>query len=276
MDISNDKVIHVKKDNCEYLQFKKLLEYDGIIKHAYGLKPANYKTMGEGVTSESYENAINNYKMLCDSIGADYNKLIKGEQKHTNNVKCVEFLENSISCEEEGYKNTDGLVTNKSGAVLATTNADCILLILFDPVEKVIANIHSGWRGTFQKIAINAVNSMVDNYGCNPKNIICCICPSIRKCHFEVEEEVKNMCSNIFEYTGQLDKIVDYIGNKDGKAKWKIDTVLINTIMLKDCGLLEENIIDCGICSVCNHEYVHSYRVEGKGYGLSSAIISLA
>ena len=56
---------------------------------------------------------------------------------------------------------------------------------------------------------------------------------------------------------------------------WTIDTVEINKIILKEAGLKEENIIDCGICSVCNSDLIHSYRAEKEEYGLSTAIIEL-
>ena len=60
-----------------------------------------------------------------------------------------------------------------------------------------------------------------------------------------------------------------------GEERWAIDTVEINKTILKQAGLKEENIIDCGICSVCNSEQIHSYRVEKQGYGLGTAIIEL-
>ncbi len=270
MDFTNNIVVHIKQGNCEYLQFRRLLKYSNI-KHAYCIKPANFSLKNTKETNE----VINNYINLCECIGVDYNKLIKPHQMHTNNVKSVEKVEDKLSLEMEMYDNTDGLVTNKEEVVLATTNADCIILILFDPEKNVIANIHSGWKGTFKKIAINAVNKMVEEYNSNPKNIICCICPSIRKCHFEVEEDVKNMCQDIFAYTNRTEEFIEYAGNREGKDKWLIDTVLINKIMLQDAGLLPENIVDSGICSVCNSNYIHSYRVEGKNYGLNSAVISI-
>lgn len=272
MNLSNENVIHVKKGNCEYIQFRKLLEYG--IKHAYGLKPAFYNTKKDIVSKETYNKSIENYKVLCDNIGVDYNNLIKPYQSHTDIVKCVNSLTGEMSIQDK-YIDVDGLITNIDGAVLVTTNADCILLLLYDPVNNVIGNVHSGWKGTFKKIAINAINEMINKYNSNPQNIIACICPSIRKCHFEVKQDVKDMCEEIFSYTNRLDEIIEYIGkDKDNKDAWLVDTVLINKIMLMDCGLEEENIIDSGICSVCNSELVHSYRVEGSGYGLCSAIIA--
>ncbi len=274
-DLSNDNVVHVKGKNCEYLQFRRLLEYNGVLKHAYGLKPDNYRTKGKNLTEEDFNKAVNSYKNLCESIGVDYKNLVKPTQNHTNTIKCVSTLEGYVLGKDNKYMDTDGLVTNQAEIVLGTSNADCILLMFFDPVKMVIANVHSGWRGTFQKIAINAVDKMVKEYGCNPKDIICCICPSIRKCHFEVEKDVRDMCEEIFRYTNQIDNIIEYAGNKEGTEKWYIDTVMINKIMLKDAGLLEKNIVDSGICSICNSDLIHSYRVEGKGYGLCTAVVSM-
>ncbi len=103
---------------------------------------------------------------------------------------------------------------------------------------------------------------MIKEFECNPKDIICCICPSIRKCHFEVEKDVKDMFENEFKDLENLNNIIE---EKIPNAKWNIDTVLINEMILeKKQGLKKENIIDSGICSVCNSDLIHSYRVEKK------------
>lgn len=73
----------------------------------------------------------------------------------------------------------------------------------------------------------------------------------------------------------QISKSIDIIEKQKNKEKWNIDTVLINKIILEQEGLKTENIIDSGICSVCNSDLIHSYRVEKQGYGLNTALISL-
>ena len=166
----------------------------------------------------------------------------------------------------------DGICTNVRNNILATVNADCILILFFDPIKKVVANVHSGWRGTLQKISVKTVDKMVEQYKCNPQDIICCICPSIRKCHFEVEQDVKDSFVMEFQDMFNLDEVIE---EKILGKKWNIDTVRINEILLEKRGLRKDNIIDCGICSVCNSDIIHSYRIEGKGNGLSSAIIGL-
>ena len=274
MDLTNDVVVHVKKDGFEYLQFRKLLELG--VNHAYSLKPHFFNTRPGVVSEERIEKSVENYKTFCTVLGIDYNKLVKANQTHTNCVGVVESAPLKMSVEEDEFKDTDGLVTNVEGVSLASVNADCILLLIYDPVKKVIGNIHSGWRGTFAKIAVNGINKMVERYGSNPADLIVCICPCIRKCHFEVKEDVKNMCEEIFSYTNRLDDIIEYVGKDiDGIDKWKIDTVLVTRILLDECGVKSENIYDCGICSFCNKDIVNSCRGDGKNYGLGTAIISI-
>jgi len=113
---------------------------------------------------------------------------------------------------------------------------------------------------------------MKNEYDCNTKDIICCICPSIRKCHFKVHADVQEPYYKEFKDLKEIDDLIVPVENED---RWKIDTVELNKILLKQAGLKEENIIDSGICSVCNSNLIHSFRVEKQGYGLGTAIIEL-
>lgn len=278
MDLSNENIIHVNKNGIQYIQFRKLLEYSDIIRHAYSLgTDVNFRTAKvnkQKLSEDEYNLAINSYKNLCNAIGSNYINTVKTNQNHTDTIKIAnqKIKEDEPDFNLTEYNETDGIVTNKKNLILSTTNADCILLLFFDPIKKVIANVHSGWRGTLQRISTKAIEKMEKEYNCNPKDIICCICPSIRKCHFEVEKEVKDMFEKEFKSIIEKNNIItETISNK----KWTIDTVLINQIILEEKGLKKENIIDSKICSVCNSNLVHSYRVEKERYGLETAIIEL-
>lgn len=272
INLSNNVVSHIKDNDNEYLQFKRLEKYKDILTHAYSVGiDKNYRTFKanrEALEIRDYEKNVNNYKELCKAIKLNSDNLIKANQAHTDNILCVDKFEKNEKIDT--IEKSDGLITNTKGIVLATTNADCILLLFFDPVKKVIANVHSGWKGTLQRISEKTVSKMMENYGCEPKDIIVCICPSIRKCHFEVGKDVKELFFNEFK---NLENINEFIINKENK--WFIDTVLINKLILKKMGILEENIEDSNICSVCNKDMIHSYRAEGESYGLATAVIGL-
>ena len=280
MDLSNENVIHVEKEGIQYLQFRKLLKYSDIITHGYSLGiDKNFRTARankQKLPEQEAKKAIKDYENLGKCIDIKLNKMVKPNQAHTDKIQIVEkhILENEPDFNLEVYDKTDGLITNKKYIVLATTNADCILLLFFDPVNKVIANVHSGWRGTIQRISVKTVQKMVNKFNCKPENIICCICPSIRKCHFEVENDVKEIFEKEFKDL-KIEQNNDIMEKQKHKEKWNIDTLLINKILLKQEGLKQENIIDSGICSVCNSDLIHSYRVERQGYGLATALIKI-
>ncbi len=277
-DLSNENVVHVIKNGVQYLQFRKLLEYEEIITHAYSLgTEVNYrpiKANGEQLSENEYTNVLKNYSKLCDELKTNYINLMRPNQNHTDKIITVEEIINKGEPDFnlDKYTDIDGAITNKKDIILSTTNADCILLLFFDPVKKVIANTHSGWKGTLQRISVKTIQKMIKEFKCNPKDIICCMCPSIRKCHFEVNIDVKEMFEKEFKNLEQIDKIIE---EKEPNKKWNIDTILINKIILEKAGLKKENIVDSEICSVCDSDLIHSFRVEKEGYGLNTALIEL-
>lgn len=274
MDLSNENVIHVKKDGIEYIQFRRLLEYQDNIAHAFTVGVNNdyrmplYNSMQNKLSYEQIEENKNSYKKICKCIGIEYNNIVKTNQVHKDTVRKVSYKINKDKPDffEKDYAETDGLITNKKNLAICATNADCIVLMMYDEKKKVIANVHSGWRGTVQKIAAKTVDKMQELYNCNPKDIICCISPSIRKCHFEVDDDVKNIFERNFK------NISKFISKED---KWHIDTVRLNIEMLREKGLNQENIVDSKICTVCNSNWIHSYRGSNKHNGLEMGIIEL-
>ncbi len=275
MDLSNEVITHVVKDNIEYLQFKNLLQHPEV-NHAYILK-VHDMSFRPGKDFHNIEAVRKNLKVVSEECGFDYKSIIRPDIEHTANVQVVNFVESEDDGPElrgKRFKDIDGLITDKSGITLMTTNADCNLILLYDPVKKIIGNIHAGWRSTFDKIAKSAIIKMKEEYDCNAEDIEAYLCPSIRKCHFEVDVDVKELCEEAFNYTDRLDEIISKGEVKEGKQKYLIDTVLINKILIEEEGVLPLNIYDCGICSVCQSEYVHSKRAEGNLFELGAAFIT--
>lgn len=273
MDLSNENIIHVKNNNIEYLQFKKLLQYPEI-KYAYviGLDK-NFKIFSEPKNNKEKEKnnlSKKSYKEICDELNIKYKNIVNTDQSHTDNIQIIKNKINNDKPDFNLYKNTDGLITNKKNIILSTINADCILLVFYDPIKKVIANVHSGWRGTIKRISVKTIEKMKEEYNCNPQDIICCMSPSIRKCHFEVDNDVYQIFKNEYKDLKNFDELA--VKNND---KWNIDTIEINRTILKNAGLKKENIIDSGICSVCNKNLIHSYRGMGEEAGRATQIISL-
>ena len=282
MDLSNENIVYTKTDKTEYIQFKKLLKYSDIITHAFSVgTDVNFrgtKKEKEKIIKCNQEKMLNDYTKLCTSLDLEKNNIVRPIQTHSNNIKIVtrKILKNEPDIYVEKYENTDGLITQKKDIILATTSADCILLIFFDPQTKTIANIHSGWKGTYKQIASKTVKKMKQELSIKPENLICCMCPSIRKCHFEVKQDVKDLFEEEFKNKTDISRLIKKQPYKEGTdEKWNIDTIELNKAMLIKEGLKPENIIDSKICTVCNSDQLHSYRVEKEKLGLETSIIAL-
>jgi len=256
-------VVHIRKQGIEYLQFRKLIKFSNKIHHCYTLKPLDFK-IGD------LERVKKDYEKICESLDLDKKNIYVPSQTHSINIKSIKSEMPCIYGAE--FKETDGLITDKKEKILSLTFADCICLYFYDPVTNVIANIHSGWKGTYGEIAKSAVRDLKTEYNIDPKNLICCISPSIRNCCFEVDEDLKDM---FYEKFKSFKEIKDIIKKSEDNNKYYIDTVLINKVILKKEGLREENIIDSGICTKCNSDKLHSYRENKEKAGRNAGIITL-
>lgn len=265
-DLSNEQIVHVKKGKLQYIQFKRLLAYPNIV-HCFTLKPLDF---GSNITYFTKKEEIaNNITLLGENFKLDTKNIYRPKQTHTNRVEKVE--EGGEGIYNPKYDNVDGLVTDKENKILILGFADCTPLFFYDPVKDVIANTHSDWKGTLQTIAVKTVEKMQEEYNCQAKDIICCIGPHIRKCHFEVDEEVKNLFYEKFKTFDNIEEIIHFDTTNN---KYHIDTTQLNKQMLKRIGLQEENIIDSNICTVCHSNICHSFRAEKEQSGRSISMIT--
>lgn len=267
-DLSNENVLHIRKNGIEYIQFKRLNEYSDILTHCFTLRDLDFK--GSNNYLENKELVTENYNKVCKALDLKYEYICRPSQTHTKNVRCV--LDGDEGIYLEKFKDVDSLVTNKNNKALVLAFADCMPLVFFDPVKRVIANTHSGWRGTVQRISAETVKCMIKEYNSKPEDIICCIGPTIRKCHFEVEEDVKDIFYNEFKNLKNIDKCIT---KQNAKEKYNIDAVQINKQILLDLGLKQENIVDSKICSVCNKDKIHSFRADKENSGRNIMLICL-
>lgn len=265
-NLFNKETVIIKNENIKYMQFKKLLKYKNI-KHCFTLKPTDVGSNDTYRTTKSI--ADKNYKDICNLLKLDSSNIVRPYQTHTNNVKKIT---NEVGIFPEELQDVDGLITRENNKILSLTFADCTPIYLYDKQKNIIGNIHSGWQGTVKKIAKYAIIKMKKEFNSDPKDIICVIGPTIRKCHFEVQKDVKYIFYNTFKYMKNIDKIIEF--NKNTNSYF-IDTVEINKELLKEEGILEENIVDSGICTYCNSNIIHSYRKEGKEAGRNTALICI-
>jgi len=167
-------------------------------------------------------------------------RIITPNQTHSGNVQIID--------KRNVYPKTDGLITNESGTLIYLRFADCTPLVFYDPVKKVSAISHAGWRGTVSKIGVKTVEKMSSFFGSNVKDIVVLIGPTISKCCYEVGDDVKEkLLSTVNETSGLF---------SDNYA----DLKTINERQLREIGI--EKIDICPYCTSCNNDMFYSYRKE--------------
>lgn len=153
----------------------------------------------------------------------------------------------------------DALVTNVPGAALAIQTADCQSVLMADPVKRVIANVHSGWRGSIGNIIEQTVETMRSRFGCRSSEIFAGIGPSLGPCCAEFRNYRHEIPRRYWPYRRDGD-LFDF---------WQISVDQLGT-----AGVPTEQIMVAGICTRCNTSTFFSHRGEAGAAGRFAAVIS--
>lgn len=197
---------------------------------------------------------IENRKEFFKALGINYEKNAAFQKQiHSDIIKQV------TSCGQQGE--SDAIITNKTGIALAASSADCPAIFIYDKNKKVIAAIHSGWRGTEQKILEKTIEQLIQKYNSSPNDLFVYIAPAISQNHYEVGEEVAKQFAE--KYT------------KPFGEKFLLDLKSANYDMLINKKIPAEQIEVSELCSYENSQFLHSYRREGTKSGRSWGVIYL-
>ena len=163
----------------------------------------------------------------------------------------------------------DALVTRTPGVALAVVTADCVPVLLADPVSGAVGAVHAGWRGTAADVAGAAVRAMTREYGVEPSRIVAAIGPSIGACCYDVGEELRPA----FASAGHPDRDLDAWFSRDADGRSRLDLWRANTDLLVGAGVSRASVHVAGLCTKTHLTWFESYRAEGAAAGRMAAII---
>jgi len=195
--------------------------------------------------------------------------VVQGHQVHDKRVAAVERW---MSREElEGY---DAFVTDRPGLAIGVRTADCVPVLLYDPVHPAVAAVHAGWKGTVRHISQAAIEVMVRMYGSNPSDLKAVIGPAIGPDSFQVGKEVVDR----FKEAGfPIDMIWTFQSRSDGSPMsggHHIDLFKANRWLLEEAGVPNQNISVCGLDTYTDESFF-SARREGPACGRNINAIKL-
>lgn len=260
-------------DGCRVLTCDALTE-TGLVRHGFskrcgGESTGIFRSLNLGRYTEDDPKAVYaNFSLFSRDIGVQMSHIVLPRQIHSTRVYPVTRKDAGKGLvTESDLPDADALVTNEPGVCLAAFYADCTPILLLDPVRHVIASVHSGWRGTLGQIVKEAVLCMEEKYGSFSKDILAAMGPSIKQCHFEVDEDVYLRFAERFQAVAEQNTVRK-------NRKYYIDTDALNVHSLKQAGLLPEHIFLCPECTYCQEERFFSHRREGRT-GRMCAMIEL-
>lgn len=194
--------------------------------------------------------------------------VVQAHQTHTDRIAII----TDPATTREQLEGIDAMITNVRGCAIGARTADCVPVLLYDPIKKVVAAIHSGWKGTVLHISQKTIRKMQETFGCAPSDLHAVIGPSISMDAFQVGEEVveafakagfpmdiiyEHRPSNYISPNLTLANMNAQIITGHHIGLWKA-----NAWLLQEIGVKESNIQVAGICSYTNHDRFYSARWE--------------
>ncbi|MGO9570672.1 MAG: peptidoglycan editing factor PgeF [Desulfomonilaceae bacterium] len=229
-----------------------------------GCSPPPFKSLNFAVSQgDAPENVRCNYKTLSKRLGIEAARIAACRQMHGDTVEIIDSLPH-ISAR------ADAIITSTPGIYPSIKTADCVPILLLDPVRRVAGAIHAGWRGTVLRISRKVVRIMKSRFGSNPTDLVAGLGPSIGSCCYEVDEVVLKPYRQAFPEAEQF-----VIRSKSGalsKESLRLDLVGVNRFELIQGGVPPANIHSTELCTSCNSALFFSYRRDGVKSGRHVAI----
>ena len=215
------------------------------------------------------ENVRENFARFGEAVGFDSARTVFSQQVHRDDIRVVTEADCGKGLLRERDYEADGLVTDVPRVPLAVFSADCIPILLHDPVRRVAGACHAGWRGTALGIVRKMVLKMAACYGSRPRDIRAAIGPGISRCCFETHSDVPE--AMLLAVGPSAEEMIDPLPG----GKYLVDLKGLNACWLRSAGVPEEQIACSALCTSCRQDLFWSHRHTGDARGVMSAVIQL-
>jgi len=207
------------------------------------------------------------WQAALSSVGSTSDRLMRVKQVHGNVVRVLkrgEIPADASATRPDG----DAIVCNQPGLALAVMVADCVPVLLCDPVRGAAAAIHAGWRGTCARVVAAAIDAMQRAFGTMPADLVAAIGPSVGPTDYQVGEALIAAFHDAGHSQSHIDR---WFVRREGKLF--LDLWAANVQQLIDAGIDPGNVSLCGLSTVSHPDIFDSYRVEGERAGRMAGII---
>ncbi|MEA3350864.1 MAG: peptidoglycan editing factor PgeF [Chloroflexota bacterium] len=229
----------------------------------YSPEPWDSLNMGS-VVGDDIQRVNANRERAFRSVGRDPASMYDVWQMHTAKVVCTDAPRPA----HIPHIKADAILTDSPDVTLFMRFADCVPILLHDPIRRVVGLVHAGWQGTVWNVVAAALETMTQRYSSQPAHIRAGIGPSIGLHHYEVGDEVVAQVRQLFDNDDVAD---DLLPKQNGVVKF--DLWNANRLLLADAGVSDIQI--AGLCTACHLDDWYSHRAENGKTGRFGALIGL-
>ncbi|MEL6863315.1 MAG: peptidoglycan editing factor PgeF [Bacteroidota bacterium] len=221
-----------------------------------GISPTPYASLNLSLHTDDHPNnvAINRQRFF-EHLGIPMDRLAYSHQVHGHQVAIVDQ-----AGALEGY---DALISRQKGLFLCVTIADCLPILVYDPVQNGVAAIHAGWRGTVGRIVEKTLQLMIEHWGSRVADCFAYLGTAIDECSFEVDEDVARQFQDSHQRWDEK------------RGKYLIDLKKANMDQLLGMGFKRARISQSPYSTYLDNEHFFSYRKEGITSGRMLAVIGI-
>lgn len=260
-----------ESDNIRYYSFE-TLDIHGVVNAAIcrtgGVSPKPWFSLNVGGTvGDEAERVAENRKRSFDAVGMSLMNMFDVWQVHGKDVVKVDQPRQTHWPRQQA----DIMITDQPGVVLFMRFADCVPIYLYDPQRKAIALAHAGWKGTIMRIPAIAVESMAQQFGTQPEDLVAGIGPSIGQHHYEIGPEVIARVRQAFGE--EANSLLAPTSETSEETSAKFDLWSANRLILEHAGVRQVELSE--ICTACHTQDWFSHRGENGKTGRFGALLSL-
>lgn len=251
-----------KTKDISYYTFEKLSDLDAITHFV------STREDGDMSFKDAKEVELrNNLTKFLNVFEIDLIQCVFGQQIHSDNISVI----TNNTPKEEVYKNiywvreTDALVTNEAKICLVIKTADCIPCLIYDPKNRVIAAVHSGWKGSLENIIGKIVEKMKTDFHSNPGDLVIGMGPSIGPADCFVRNDVQSLF--VKKGYGEYLKYVS-------PDQWLLNLWKLNVDNLIKTGVKKENIELSNVSTYSSDDFFSYRRDDPPGHFITGIMIN--
>jgi len=205
-----------------------------------------------------------NWAALSRAFGIAPERLLTVRQVHGNRIWVLDEAEPvPVSGGGEAGEDApqcDAIVTSRPGIAIGVKTADCVPVLIADPVRRVIAAVHAGWQGTARRIVEQVCAALEARFACRREDLLAAIGPAIGPCCYEVDDRVR-------EAMAGLPGFERIFSPGETPGRWQLDLALANRLQLRSAGVPASRVAAANLCTACRPDLFFSHRGSGGKTG---------